>query len=214
MAESAPSLQIPKHVEEGPHVAQQALLSRANKEISDLKTSLAGKQWFVGQQAARIKLLQQTIRRLADKQAKQSTRAAAIAAKDRELLSCIKTAEAMLKDKHPEHFECVLSRLANAILDGKLPMDSIELEYICQLALNLSQTYINQFRYTDNIMRFFSAVKKLQSGRAVLELLNARSTDNSSTSSRTIASTFTFLAGTVSMRGTKSTMLTPTLPSA
>jgi hypothetical protein len=95
----------------------------------------------------------------------------------------------MLQDQHSGHFHHVFKKLANAILEGKLPTSSIELEYICQLAVNLSQNYTNRFTYTDNIMRFCSALLKLKSGRAVLQLLRAGSPNNASTSAQLVKDT-------------------------
>ena len=143
------------------------------------------------EQKRKIKKLQQDIRRLRDDLEEKETliRTDKFTVKDQQLLRCIKAAEAMLQRQHAEHYEHVFTRLATAILDDKLRIDSIELDYICQLSRNLSQTYTNQFRYSDNFMRFCSALIKLQSGRAVLKLLRAGSPKDESTSAELVKDT-------------------------
>jgi hypothetical protein len=168
-------------------------VARAEQEIARLKVAISGRQAYADEQAKRVKGFQQTIRRSRGKLQLTSEELTAARVKlsedDQKLLRCVKAAESKLEDQHPQHFKHVFRRLAQAILDGKLHMDSIELEYICQLAVNLSQKYTNKFTYTDNIMRFCSALLKLQSGRAVLQLLRAGSPDNKSTSAQLIKNT-------------------------
>jgi hypothetical protein len=172
---------------------EDAHLAHADQENVRLTLALSGTRAYAAAQVKRVKGFQQTIRRLKDKlklTSEKLTAACVQLSKDDEaLLRCVKEAESKLKDEHPQQFEHVFKRLARAILDGKLPLDSIELEYIYQLAVNLSQDYTNKFTYTDNIMRFCSALLKLRSGRAVLQLLRAGSPDNASTSAQLIKDT-------------------------
>ena len=146
---------------------------------------------YIRELQANIKGLQQKVRRLKTKLEDTETRIRKdkFTVKDQELLQCIKAAEALLKHEHAEHYEHVFTRLAKAILDEKLRIDSIELVYICQLSRNLSQTYTNQFRCSDIFMRFCSALIKLQSGRAVLKLLRAGSPKDESTSAELVKDT-------------------------
>jgi hypothetical protein len=158
-------------------------------ENSRLKQHLSANQLLYLSSLTKIKTLQQKIRR--SKQANQrramrAPSACTITQDDAKLLRIIKTAEEKLKREHTEHFEGVFRKLAEAILDKKLLMDSIELEYICNLAVNMSKNYANQLSYTDNIMRFCSAMLKLSSGRAVLELFTSASPDNGSSSAEPI----------------------------
>ena len=170
-------------------------LSRALADISRLRTALGDKELklLVLQIDKRknTKSLRQKVKRKNDKLklVEESTALAKPLKRDAELLRLIKEAESKLKNEHTEHFENIFMKLAKAILEGKLPIDSIELEYICQLAVNLSHDYTNQFTYTDNFMRFCSALLKLKSGRAVLELLRAGSPLNASTSAQLVKDT-------------------------
>jgi hypothetical protein len=171
-------------------------LSRANREIARLKVALADKELrllnFGIVQGKVKKGLQQKVRRADVKLVRKplpNKSTHSFTDDDVKLLRCIKAAESKLKKEHSEHFVHVLRRLAQAILDDKLPINSIELEYICQLTVNLSQNYTNKFTFTDNIMRFCSALVKLRSGIAVLELLRAGSPDNASTSAQLVKET-------------------------
>ena len=70
-----------------------------------------------------------------------------------------------------------------------IEMCFIELEYICQLTVNPSQKYTSKFTYTDNIMRFCSAIVKLKSGRAVVHLLWPGWRESASTSAQVVKNT-------------------------
>ena len=173
----APSLQ---RQEESAGVQNDDHLQCAEKEILRLNAVLERARMSAVFQQSRIKGLQQQNRRLTERLQRSERRISALAftKDDAELLRCVKGAELMLKEDHAEKFEHVFRRLALAILDRKLPIDSIELEYFCQLSVNISQKYSNRYSYTDNIMRFASVLSKLQSGRAVLNLFLAGSPDN------------------------------------
>lgn len=128
------------------------------------------------------KVLQQTIRRLRAKNASLVQKADklaqdvnALTQDDLDLLQVVKEADDILSE-HPEEFKDVFRNLAAAVVEGKMPLESIETEYLAQLSVNLSQNFGNKFRYTDNFMRFCSALLKLQSGRACLRLLRAKAT--------------------------------------
>jgi hypothetical protein len=159
---------------------------RLRQEILRLTGDLLRAQAGIKQK----KVLQQRIRRLkARLSATKQLLARKFSENDLRLLEIIKKAEAMLREQHPEKFVDVFRKLAQAILDDKLPLDSIELEFICNLARNLAKEYTNQFSYTDNIMRFCAAMIKLQSGKAVLQLFLAASPDNGPSSAPRVKET-------------------------
>lgn len=129
----------------------------------------------------KMKLLQQELRRLkvklksAQVELTEAT-GRAVCQDDMELLQLVKEADKIITSGLPR-FHDVFKNLARAVVNGKMHTDSIETEYFAQLSANLSQTFANNFRYSDNLMRFFSALSKLQSGRACLGLLRSKSTE-------------------------------------